>query len=162
MANESPPPLSDDAVRWLLVQTAASLGRLWARLDALPPQLPMKTPVSQDITPPEAWLDVLPRNVALSGVLRAVILSQALLMDEAVSSRPLDRRRACLIVQHIQCGSTSWSRHTLAMARKLGVELANTVGKEMNGLSLHGDIRRLDRRHTRTPGTVAAWRALRI
>ncbi|QWT20791.1 hypothetical protein KPL74_01985 [Bacillus sp. NP157] len=144
MVDEAPPTLPDNAVRWLLVQTAASLGRLWARLDALPSQSPMKTPVSQDITPPEAWLDVLPRNVALSGVLRAVILAQALLTDEAVSTRPLDRRRACLIVQHIQCGSTSWSRHTLAMARKLGVELAETVGKEMNGLSLHGDIRKLD------------------
>jgi hypothetical protein len=146
MADEtpSPPPLTDDATRWLLVQTAASLGRLWARLDGLPSRSPMKTPVSQDIDPPEAWLDVLPRNVALSGVLRAVILAQALLTDAATSSLPPDRRRACLIVQHIQCGSTTWSRHTLAMARKLDVELAETVGKEMNGLSLHGDIRRLD------------------
>lgn len=120
MADETLPlhSLTDDAVRWLLVQTAASLARLWARLDALSSSVG-KTPVSQDITLPEPWLDVLPRNVAMSGVVRAVVLAQALLTDEAVSSHPPDRRRACLIVQHIQCGATAWSRHTLAMARKL-------------------------------------------
>lgn len=146
MADHTPPPpsLIDDDVRWLLVRTAASLNRLWARLDGMRPLNPMHVQVSQDINPQETWLDVLPRNVALSGVIRAVLLAQALLVAEATGTRPPDRRRVCLVIQHIQCGATSWSRHTLALARTLGVELAESVNKENCGLSLHGDIRRLD------------------
>jgi hypothetical protein len=84
----SNPILTADDVRWLLVHTAASLSRLWARLDGIRKPNPMHVPVSQDIAPPEPWLDVLPRNVSLSGVVRAVLLAKALRIEEAVVKRP--------------------------------------------------------------------------
>jgi hypothetical protein len=155
MSDSTPenPILTDDDVRWLLVQTAASLSRLWARLDGIRTPNPMHVPVSQDIVPPEPWLDVLPRNVALSGVVRAVLLSKALLIEEAVVKRPPDRRQICLMVQHIQCGATEWSANTLALARKLEVTLADTVIGETNGRSMHSDINQLDGTHARSMGT---------
>jgi hypothetical protein len=138
------PILADDDARWLLVQTAASLSRLWARLDGIRTPGPMHVPVSQDITPPEPWLDVLPRDVALSGVVRAVLPAKALLIEEAVVKRPPDRRQICLVVQHIQCGAIEWSSNTLALARNLEVSLAENVTGEKNGRSIHQEIHRLD------------------
>lgn len=146
-------PLNDDEVRWLLVRTAASLNRLWARIHRL--AIAPAEHVSQDISPAEPWLDALPRNVAMSGVVRAVILAQALLVDEAVAERSPDRRRACLIVQHIQCGATAWSRHTTALAAKIGVTLAASVMVETNGCSLHSEIYRLDGTYARHKASTA-------
>jgi hypothetical protein len=149
MHDTSPSPscLTDDDVRWIMVRTAASLARLWARLDRIPRQAgtnPMKAWCSQHIDPPEAWLDAVPYNVALSGVIRAVLLAQGLLIDEAVAKRPPDRRRVCLIVQHIQCGALGWSANTLRLARTLGVDLGETPRHELHGSSLHNEIHQLD------------------
>jgi len=110
--------------------------------------------VSQDINPPEDWLDALPRNVAMSGVVHAVLLAQGLLLDEAVALRSPDRRRICLIVQHIQCGSTEWSNRTLSLAAKLGIVLAPTVMKETNGRGMHSEIERLAGTYTRHQGAT--------
>jgi hypothetical protein len=73
-----------------------------------------------------------------------VLLSKALLIEEAVVKRPPDRRQICIVVQHIQCGATEWSTNTLALARKLEVALADNVIGETNGRSMHQEIHRLD------------------
>jgi hypothetical protein len=152
----SPSHLSDDDVRWIMVRTAASLARLWARLDRVPRQPgshPMKAWCSQHIDPPEPWLDVVPYNVALSGIIKAVLLAQGLLVDEAVAKKPPDRRRICLIVQHIQCDALEWSANTLRLARTLGVELGATPWDELHGSSMHNEICHLD-------GTYAKARSM--
>jgi hypothetical protein len=155
----SPPPHpTDDEVRWLMVRTAASLGRLWTRLErfcAQPGRPARHHIVARDIQPREPWLASVPGNVGMTGVIHAVMLAQSLLIDDAVSRDSPDRRRACLIVQHVSCGATDWSEYTLRTARKLGVTLADTVWKETFGTTLAGEIFSLD-------GTYAEARRARV
>ncbi len=144
--------LSDDDVRWLLVRTARSLAGLWARLERIktvPGRSPIHPLCARDVVPPEPWLEGVSPNVALGGAIQAVLLAQGLLLDAAVSRDTPDRRRLCLIVQHLSCGALRWSAPTLRMAAKLGVVLAATPRDETNGASLHREIFRLD-------GTFAA------
>ncbi|NID17246.1 hypothetical protein [Luteibacter yeojuensis] len=149
MADLEPPssPLSDDDVRWLMVRTARSLAHLWARLirpgirAGKPPIYPM---CARDVQRGEPWLEAVSPNTSVSGVVNAVLLAQGLLIDDAVAPRPPDRRRVCLIVQHVSCGALVWSDCTLRIARRLGVTLAATPRDETNGGSLHCDIFRLD------------------
>lgn len=141
----APTPLNDEDLRWLLVRTAASLSRLWARLLRVQAPVGSTRPlVSQHIQPREPWLDVLPENVAMSGVIQAVLLAQGLLLDAAVSPEVPDRRRLCLIVQHVQCGATMWSKNTLRFAEQVGVTLHATVIGETGGSSMHQELFRLD------------------
>lgn len=149
MSDLDPPSsaLSDDDVRWLMVRTARSLARLWARLEHFsvqPGRHPMHPLCARDIAPPEPWLDGVAPNTSLSGVIRAVLLAQSLLVDAAVSSEPPDRRRFCLIVQHVSCGALAWSAFALRVAARLGVTLADTPWAETHGMSLNREIYRLD------------------
>jgi hypothetical protein len=149
MSDLEPPssPLSDDDVRWLMVRTARSLARLWARLEHFsvqPGRHPMHPLCARDIAPPEPWLEAVVPNTSLSGVIRAVLLAQSLLVDAAVSPEPPDRRRFCLIVQHVSCGALAWSAFALRVAAKLGVALAATPYAETHGASLNREIYRLD------------------
>lgn len=144
---DCPSPLTDDDVRWLMVKTAASLARLWARMKAcevMPGRPPLYQLHAQDMQPPESWLDTVPPRTAWSGIQQAVVLAQGLLLHDATSPQPIDRRRVCLIVQHVSCGATVWSTHTLRLAGKLGVDLKPLVREETYGSSLHNDIRLLD------------------
>ncbi|HEY4145186.1 hypothetical protein [Pinirhizobacter sp.] len=99
---------------------------------------------ARDIDATEPWLDQVPGNVALSGLIDAAMLAESLLIDEAVRRGPIDRRRVCLIVQHVACGASEWTAATRRMADKLDVKLAPTVREEMNGASLHREIGQLD------------------
>ncbi|WP_413624253.1 hypothetical protein [Luteibacter sp. Lutesp34] len=149
MSDLQPPssPLSDDDVRWLMVRTARSLARLWARLEHFsvqPGRHPMHPSCARDIAPPEPWLEAVAPNTSLSGVVRAVLLAQSLLVDAAVSPEPPDRRRFCLIVQHVSCGALAWSAFALRVAAKLGITLAATPFAETHGASLNREICRLD------------------
>jgi hypothetical protein len=130
-----------------MVKTAASLGRLWARIQRFkcrPRQHPKADLRVADIAPSEPWLALVPSNVALSGVEHAVLLAQSLLVNSAVSTSPIDRRRLCLIVQHISLGATSWSPETLRFAVLVGVELALCPWDETNGTTMHSAIHELD------------------
>ena len=144
---EPPSSLTDDDVRWLMVRTARSLARLWARLEharVQPGRHPMHPMCARDVVPPEAWLEAVAPNTGLSGVIQAVLLAQSLLVDAAVSPEPPDRQRFCLIVQHVSCGALAWSTFTLRVAAKLGVTLADTPWAETHGTSLNREIYRLD------------------
>lgn len=149
MAAFEPPStsLSDDDVRWLMVRTARSLARLWARLERFrttPGRPPMYPLCARDVEPREPWLESVPPNTSLSGVIQAVLLAQGLLIDAAVSSKVPDRRRLCLIVQHVSCEALAWSVCTLRIAGKLGVLLAATPRAETHGTSLGREIYQLD------------------
>lgn len=149
MSDLEPPssPLSDDDVRWLMVRTARSLARLWARLEharVQPGRHPMHPLCARDIAPGEPWLQAVAPNTSLTGVIRAVVLSQSLLIDAAVAPEPPDRRRFCLIVQHVSCGATTWSAFALRAATRVGVALAATPYIETHGTSLGGEIYRLN------------------
>lgn len=131
----SSPLLSDDAVRWLAVRTAASLARLWARLKRFacqPGRSPMRPFHIREVTPPEPWLDAVPPTTSFDGVLLAVQLAQGLLLLEATGSKPPDRRRMCLVVQHVSCSTTQWSANTLRLAEAMGITLAAQPRDEPN------------------------------
>lgn len=140
-------PINDDEVRWLLVRTAASLARLWARIERAkiqPGRIRTETAALRDLNVSETWLATTPDGTAVSGVERAVLLAQGLLLDAAVSPQAIDRRWACLIIQHVSCGATTWSEQTLRLAARLGVTLATTPSAECHGSTLHTAIYRLD------------------
>lgn len=143
---DPPSPLSDDELRWLAVKTAASLARLWARMEAfsVKPRPPMYILQARDLQPHEPWLDTVPPLTAYSGVQQAVVLAQGLLVHEATGSQAPSRRRMCRIVQHVSCGASVWSTHTLRLAQRLGIALAPVLRDETHGASLHNDIHLLD------------------
>ena len=147
MADSATTTLDDDQVRWLLVRTAASLARLWARVDRASVESG-KWQHDQgklsDLALHEPWLAVTPGGTAISGVIRAIWLAQGLLLDAAVATDPLDRRRVCLIIQHVSCEAAVWSEQALRAAERLGVTLAENPFKECHGSSLHTEIYRLD------------------
>jgi hypothetical protein len=133
-----------------MVRTAHSLARLWARLERFHTRIGrsrMRPVCARDVNPPEPWLASVPPNAAISGVIAATLLAEGLLLYAAVSPNPPDRRRFCLIVQHVSCSATSWSAVTLRAARTVGVTLAPTVRDETHGSSLSRDIYILDGRY---------------
>lgn len=139
-------PLTDDDVRWLAVRTASSLARLWARMKRYavrPGRHPMDAIVAREVSPGEPWLDSVPPNTSLDGVLLAAQLAQGLLLREAAGQKPPDRRRLCLIVQHVSCSATHWSANALRLAEVLGVRLAARPRDEP-GSDIHREIYALD------------------
>lgn len=127
----------DDA-RLTLVTVASSLARLQVRLLKMSAKPDPHLLRARDIQPPSPWLDATPENVALSGVVHAVALTQAHLLRMVESSAPVDGRRACVVLQHIACGGTQWGSNVLRLAQHLGVTLADIPRDELHGTSLHG------------------------
>lgn len=151
---------SDDDVRWLAVRTAASLARLWARLKKFaiqPGRDPMRPIDIRAMTPTEAWLDAVPPVTSFDGILHAVQLAQGLLLLEAIGSKPPDRRRMCLMVQHVSCSTTHWSGNALRLSQALGVSLAPLPRDEPNA-ALHREIYALDGTYEEARAAVARRR----
>ncbi|MDR3445735.1 hypothetical protein [Dyella sp.] len=125
-----------DEARLILVTVASSLARLQVRmlkLFARPDPHLLRT---RDIAPPSPWLDATPENTALSGIIHAVALTQAHLLRMIESSEPVDRKRACLVLQHVACSGTEWGSNVKRMAQHLGVTLADVPRDELHGTSL--------------------------
>lgn len=164
MAAESPPPpLSHDDVRWLAVRTAASLSRQWARLKRFaiqPGRDPIRPLDVRDIGPVEPWLDAVPPTTSFEGILLAVQLAQGLLLLEATGPTPPDRRRMCLIVQHVSCSALHWSGHALRLADVLNVSLAPQPRDEANA-ALHREIYALDGTYAEARAAVMTARSIR-
>jgi len=153
-----PNPLTDDDVRWLAVRTASSLARLWARLKRFsiqPGRHPMRVLEAREVSLGEPWLGDVPPNTSFDGILVAVQLAQGLLLREAASHKPPDRRQLCLIVQHVSCGTTNWSANALRLAEVLGVCLAARPWDEP-GSNLHREIYALDGTYAETKAAMAA------
>lgn len=144
--------LTDDDVRWLAVRTASSLSRLWARLKRFaiqPGRHPMRVLEAREVSLGEPWLGNVPPNTSFDGILFAVQLAQGLLLREAASQKPPDRRQLCLIVQHVSCGATHWSASALRLADVLGVGLAANP-REEPASNLHREIYALDGTYAET------------
>jgi len=103
----------------------------------------MRPIVAGEISPLEPWLDATPAQTSLSGILDAVQLAQGLLLLEITGNQPPNRRRICLIVQHVSCSTLHWSGPTLRLAHVLGVALAHQPKDEPNA-ALHREIYALD------------------
>jgi hypothetical protein len=156
----SNPTLSDDDARWLAVRTAASLSRLWARLKRFtcqPGRNPMRPFAIREVIPPEPWLDAVPPTTSFDGVLLAVQLAQGLLLLEATGTKPPDRRRMCLVVQHVSCSTTQWSANTLRLADAMGITLAAQPRDEPNA-TMHREIYALDGTYAEARSAAAAAR----
>lgn len=146
MTNAIPKQLTDDDVRWLAVRTAASLSRLWARMKRFaiqPGRDPMRPLDVRTMVPAEEWLDAVPPNTSFEGILHAVQLAQGLLLQEATGAKAPDRRRMCLVVQHVSCSALHWSGHVTRLAETLGVQLAASPREEPNA-TMHREIYALD------------------
>lgn len=81
-------------------------------------------------------------------------LAQGLLLREAASQKPPDRRQLCLIVQHVSCQATHWSANALRLAEVLGVGLA-TRPRDEPASSLHREIYALDGAYAETKAAMA-------
>jgi hypothetical protein len=158
-----PDPLTDDDVRWLAVRTAASLSRLWARMKraAIRPGCdPMRPMDVRDMRPNEPWLETVPPTTSFDGVLLAVQLAQGLLLLEATGPKPPDRRRMCLVVQHVSCSAVHWSANTYRLAEVVGVTLAAQPRDEPNA-DLHREIYALDGTYADARAAVMAGKSHR-
>ena len=153
----------DGAVRWLAVRTAASLSRLWARMKRhaiQPGRDPMRPLDIRQLGAAEPWLDAVPAHTSFDGILHAVQLAQGLLLLEATSTTPPDRRRMCLVVQHVSCSALHWSDNALRLAHLLGVTLAAQLRDEPDS-ALHREIYSLDGTYAEAKVTLAAGRGVR-
>lgn len=121
-----------------LVAVASSLARLQVRLLKLAAQPDPHLLRTSSIEPPSPWLDATPENISLNGIIHAVALTQAHLLRMVESSQPVDRKRACIVLQHIACGGTSWGANVLRLAERYGVQLADIPRDELHGVTLHG------------------------
>jgi hypothetical protein len=156
-------PLTDDDVRWLAVRTAASLSRLWARMKraAIRPGCdPMRPMDVREMRPLEPWLDSVPPKTSFDGILHAVQLAQGLLLLETTGPKPPDRRRMCLVVQHVSCSAVHWSSNTLRLAEVLGVSLAEQPRDEPNA-ALNREIYALDGTYAEAQAAVTAGKGAR-
>lgn len=156
--------LSDDDVRWLSVRIAASLVRLWARLKRFaiqPGRDPMRPLDIRQISPPNPWLDAVPPNTSFEGLLQAVQLAQGLLLIEATGAKPPDRRRMCLMVQHVSCSALVWSSNTHRLAHVLGVVLAPQPREEPD-ITLHREIYALDGTYAEAKAASPAGKRARL
>jgi hypothetical protein len=154
-------PLTDDDVRWLAVRTASSLARLWARMKRFaiqPGRHPMRVLEAREVSLGEPWLSDVPPGTSFDGILFAVQLAQGLLLREAASQKPPDRRQLCLIVQHVSCEATHWSANTLRLAEVLGVGLAARPRDEPAS-NLHREIYSLDGTYAETKVAMAAGKS---
>lgn len=159
-----PAPLSDDNVRWLAVRTAASLSRLWARMKRFaiePGRDPMRPLDFRMMVPAEDWLDAVPPSTSFEGILHAVQLAQGLLLQEATGTKAPDRRRMCLVVQHVSCSGQHWSGQVTRLARTLGVELAASPREEPNA-TMHREIYALDGTYEEARAAKDAGTGLRL
>jgi hypothetical protein len=156
-------PLSDDDVRWLAVRSAAALSRLWARMRRFairPGRDPMRPVDVREMRPVEVWLDAVPPTTSFEGVLQAVQLAQGLLLLEATGMAPPDRRRMCLVVQHVSCSALHWSSNTLRLADVLGVSLAAQPRDEPNA-ALHRELYALDGTYAEAQAGVTVGKGVR-
>ena len=155
--------LTDDDVRWLAVRTASSLARLWARMKRFaiqPGRHPMRVLEAREVSLGEPWLGDVPPNTSFDGILFAIQLAQGLLLREAASQNPPDRRKLCLIVQHVSCEATHWSASVLRLAEVLGVSLA-THPRDEPASNLHREIYALDGTYAETKAAMVAGQGAR-
>ena len=109
---------------------------------------------AREVSLGEPWLGDVPPNTSFDGILFAIQLAQGLLLREAASQKPPDRRQLCLIVQHVSCGTTQWSASALRLAEVLGVGLA-TRPREEPASNLHREIYSLDGTYAETMAAMA-------
>lgn len=78
-----------------------------------------------DIERPSAWLDGVPSNFAVTGVVSNMMRVQSHLLAMIAAPGDIDGLRACVVLQHIagDTQSSGWSKPVLRLAAQLGVTL---------------------------------------
>jgi hypothetical protein len=79
----------------------------------------------RDLERPSAWLDGVPDNWAVTGVVGKMMRVQTHLLAMIATPGDIDGLRACVVLQHI-AGDTQtrgWSKPVLRLAAQLGVSL---------------------------------------
>jgi len=79
----------------------------------------------RDLERPSAWLDGVPDNFAVTGVVGHMMLVQTHLLAMIATPGDIDGLRACVVLQHIagDTRSSGWSKPVLRLAAQMGVEL---------------------------------------
>lgn len=92
----------------------------------------------RDLERPSAWLDGVPDNWAVTGVVGRMMRVQTHLLAMVATSGDIDGLRACVVLQHVagDTQSTGWSKPVLRLAAQLGVSLPAGPGAVMHQATL--------------------------
>ncbi|WP_424682902.1 hypothetical protein [Frateuria sp. YIM B11624] len=88
-----------------------------------------------ELTPPSPWLDRVAPGEPLSHVLPRIALVQVHLLG-LLAEEQIDRRWACVVLQHLAHSQGYWSAAVLRLASRFGIKLGSRPWDETNGTSL--------------------------
>jgi hypothetical protein len=93
----------------------------------------------RDLERPSAWLDGVPSNFAVTGVVGRMMRVQTHLLAMIATPGDIDGLRACVVLQHIagDTQSSGWSKPVLRLAAQLGVSLPAGPAVVMHQTTLH-------------------------
>jgi len=131
-----------DRARHLLLLTCTALSKvqheLYSEYCFLKPSAEWYGRV-RDLERPSAWLDGVPANYAVTGVVGHMMRVQTHLLAMIATPGDIDGLRACVVLQHIACDtqSSGWSKPVLRLAAQLGVSLPAGPGVVVHRTTLH-------------------------
>ncbi|MEI7036421.1 hypothetical protein [Fulvimonas yonginensis] len=88
-----------------------------------------------ELTPPSPWLDRAEAGEPLYNVLPRIALVQVYLLA-LLAEEEIDRRWACVALQHLAHSQAYWSAPVLRLASRFGITLGSRPWDETNGTGL--------------------------